>query len=84
MVLGRKKDGSIRFCVDYRRLNVKTVKYSYPLLSVLFTLDLASGYWQVEMHPEDRCKTAFRIPGHGVWVDKCSKQLPASHGPGFG
>ena len=71
MVLARKKDGSLRFCVDYRRLNAVTRKDAYALprtddtLDALSgskwfsTLDLASGYWQVEVAPEDREKTAF-------------------------
>lgn len=71
IVLVKKKDGSTRFCVDYRRLNSVTVKGAYPLPRVdesfdslagakyFCTLDLASGYWQVVMQPEDRPKTAF-------------------------
>lgn len=67
----RKKDGSLRFCVDYRKLNEVTVKDAYPLLRIddaldslanaqwFSTLDLASGYWQVEVDPQDRPKTAF-------------------------
>jgi len=77
-VLVKKKDGSLRFCVDYRKLNAVTVKDSYPLpriddiLSQLAgniwfsTLDLKSGYWQIKIRPEDRQKTAFSI-GSGLW-----------------
>ena len=71
VVLVKKKNGKLRFCVDYRRLNKITKKDAYPLPRVdemldtlsgskwFSTLDLASGYWQVQMHPKDREKTAF-------------------------
>ena len=77
IVLVAKKDGSMRFCVDYRRLNDVTVKDPYPLPRVddtldalggaryFSTLDLCSGYHQLPMNDADREKTAFSTPdGH--------------------
>src|SRR5260363_480617 len=71
VVLVKKKNGKLRFCVDYRKLNKVTKHDSYPLPRInellgalkqsayYTTLDLASGFWQIEMHPRDREKTAF-------------------------
>lgn len=74
IVLVRKKDGSLRLCVDYRQLNLKTRKDAFPLPRIeetldslsgacLFsTLDLASGYNQVPVTEADKPKTAFCTP----------------------
>ena len=74
IVLVRKKDGSTRFCIDFRALNKVTRFDAEPIpdVEVLFTklkgktifskLDLAKGYWQIPMAPEDKEKTAFRTP----------------------
>jgi hypothetical protein len=71
VVLVPKSDGSLRFCIDYRRLNAITVRDSYPLprmdecidslgdAKIFSTLDCNSGYWQIPVHPEDRAKTTF-------------------------
>ena len=65
MVLVLKPDGSSRFCCDLRNLNKITKKDSYPRLEALggakffSSVDLLSGYWQVEMDPVSREKTAF-------------------------
>ena len=71
VVLVAKKDSSMRFCVDYCRLNSITRMDTYPLPQVddsldllsqtshFSTLDLASGYWQVGMEASSQSKTAF-------------------------
>lgn len=71
VVLAQKHDGTLRFCVDYRKLNRHTVRDAQPIPRIDDTLealsgskwfsclDLASGYWQTSMKPSDCHKTAF-------------------------
>ena len=71
MVYVMKKDGTIRPCVGYRKLNENTLKDAYPLPRIddcldsfenakyYSTLDLQSGYWQIAMAEKDKPKTAF-------------------------
>ena len=75
----RKKDGKLRFCVDYRQLNQRTIKDAYAIprmedtLDLLHgkkwfsTLDLKAGYWQVEMEECDKPYTAFTVGPLGLF-----------------
>lgn len=74
IVLPKKKNGEYRLCVDYRKLNERTVSDAYPMpdlksllkkvsgAKVYSTLDLNSGYWQVEVDEASRALTAFMTP----------------------
>jgi predicted aspartyl protease len=76
VIMVKKKDGSLRFCVDFRKLNALTKKDSYPLPLIedllnnmgkskakyFSKLDLASGYWQIPVAEKDIPKTAFITP----------------------
>lgn len=79
ILLVRKKDGTNRFCVDYRKLNAVTVRDSYPLPLVsdtldklrnakyLSSLDVKSAYWQVPMAETSKQYTAFTVPNRGLF-----------------
>ena len=79
VVIVRKKDGSIRFCVDFRKLNNKTIKDAYGIPRIedslhllagskyFSKLDLRSGYWQVEIKEQDKKKTAFQVGNLGFY-----------------
>ena len=79
VVLVRKKDNSLRFCIDFRKLNARTIKDAYSLPRIDETidslagskyfskLDLRSGYWQVEIKEEDKFKTAFTVGPLGFY-----------------
>lgn len=74
----KKKDGSVRYCVDFRKVNILTKKDAFPLPhieecmdilsgNVFFsTLDMAQGYYQIEVDPHDRHRLAF-ITKYGLF-----------------
>ena len=79
MVLVRKKDGLLWFCIDFRHLNARTKKDAYPLPHMQETMesmvgawhfscmDLKSGFWQVKMDEESRQYTTFMVGSMGIY-----------------
>ena len=94
VVLVCKKDGSLRFCTDLRKLNNRTIKYAQSLpriedsldcldgATIFTSLDLQSGYWQVELTEASRPLTAFTIGPLGfyecVWMPFGLTNAPAT------
>ncbi len=81
VVLVPKKDGSIRFCIDFRYLNSVTKFDAYPTPRIsdltdrlgtskfLTTIDLSKGYWQIPLTQRSRELTAFK-PNGGYFISK--------------
>ena len=79
IVVVRKKDGGLRFCIDFHRLNSRTKKDAYPLPRMqetmesmvgthfISTMDLKSGFWQVKMAKDSQQYTAFTVGSMGVY-----------------
>ena len=79
IVLVWKKDGSLRFCIDLRKLSAHTVKDAYSLPRITETLDcfngaqwftlldLKAGYWQVELDEDSKPLTAFTVGPLGLY-----------------
>ena len=79
IVLVRKKDGTLRFCINFRKLNTRTKKDSFPLPRMQQTMesmvgarffssmDLNSGFWQEQMSEKSRQYTAFTVWSLGVY-----------------
>ena len=104
MVLVHKKDGSLQFCIDLRKLNNQTIKDAQSLpriedsldclngAAIFTSLDLQSGYWQVEMTEDSKPLTAFTVGPLGFydmcldafWFNQCSGHIPMLNGNLFG
>ena len=79
VVLVRKKDGTLRFCVDFRHLNTWMKKDSYPLPHIqealesmagsahFLSMDFKSGFWQIKMVSESQQYTAFMVGNLGFY-----------------
>lgn len=82
VVCTKKPSGKLRFCLDARRLNEVTIKDHYPLPYInrilgrlvgtkyLSTIDLSDAFWQISLEKSSRHKTAFIVPGRGLFQYK--------------
>lgn len=79
IVVVKKSNGEYRFCVDFRKVNQVTKRNAYPLphmnmildrlrsAKVLSSIDLKSVYWQIPLEEKSKEKTAFTVPGRGLY-----------------
>lgn len=79
VLIVKKSDGKKRFCIDCRAVNKLTIKDAYPMPIIegilaslqetvfISSIDLKEAFWQVELEPESRDKTAFTIPGRPLY-----------------
>ena len=79
VVLVKKPDGKYRFCINFQKVNSLSKRDSYPLPYIehilnklkgaqyMSTIDLRNGYWQVPLKESSREKTAFTVPGKGLF-----------------
>ncbi|XP_044315167.1 uncharacterized protein LOC123037605 [Drosophila rhopaloa] len=79
IVMVRKKTGKWRLCVDFRRINARSMKDAYPIPMINYildqlreakyisSLDLKDGYWQIPLEADSRQYTAFTVPGKGLF-----------------
>ena len=90
VLVRKKRDGSVRWCVDYRALNKVKKKDVFPLPLILECIDTLAGnmwfskldatwgYWQIKVKNDDKCKTAFTTK-YGLFqfkrFDKCIKHF---------
>lgn len=82
MVIVKKPNGRIRYCIDARGLNAMSLKDAYPLPNInrilprlektrfLSSIDLSDAFWQIPLRKQDRCKTAFTVSGKGFFQFK--------------
>ena len=82
-VLVWKKDGKLQFCIDLQKLNARTIKDAYSLPRIdesldclngpewFSSLDLKSGYWQIEMEENSKALTAFTVGLLGFYKCEC-------------
>ncbi len=100
VLLAQKKDGTWRFCVDYRLLNALTVNSVYPMPSIdgalarlhgakiLSIMDLECGYWQIPIKKGENCfyyrGRGFPVRMHAVRPVHSSKHVPTDNGSGAG